>query len=87
MEFRILVFVGVCSVAWVYAQDPEDTGLTLVFEDDFLGDSLNSSIWCVADNYTHSTYSYNGTGPLPSELQLYTKDEVYVENGMTTSNL
>ena len=46
----------------------------LTFADEF--DTLNLTTWSVADNYTH-TWPYSGT----SELQLYTKDEVFVENG------
>eukprot|EP00041_Stephanoeca_diplocostata_P021410 m.498746 g.498746 ORF g.498746 m.498746 type:complete len:370 (+) comp21822_c0_seq55:96-1205(+) len=80
MESRFLglALAFVCISVCAHAQNDD---MILVFEDDFQGDRLNTSVWCVADNYTHSTYEYNGTGPLPSELQLYTKDEVYVENG------
>jgi len=47
----------------------------LVFFDDF--DHLNTSVWSVADNFTHSSYELSKG----SELQLYTKDNVYIERG------
>jgi hypothetical protein len=43
----------------------------LTFEDDFDGDAVNASRWNVADNMRHGG----------EELQLYMKDEVYVEKG------
>ena len=43
----------------------------LTFEDEFDGEALNTSRWNVADNMTHG----------PEELQLYVKDEVYLEKG------
>jgi len=51
------------------------TGWQLAFFDNF--DTLNTSVWHVADNFTHSSYEY-AEG---SELQLYTKDNVYIEQG------
>lgn len=50
-------------------------GWTLTFIDNF--DSLNTSVWSAADNFTHSSYPLTPT----AELQLYTRDNVYVEDG------
>lgn len=46
----------------------------LIFEDEF--ETLNHTTWAVADNFTH-TWPYSGR----DELQLYTKDEVFIQNG------
>jgi len=57
------LFVVACS-------SPTPDKWDLVFVDDF--DTLNSSTWSVADNYSHTTVDH--------ELQLYTKDNVYIDN-------
>lgn len=44
---------------------------TTVFYDDFSGPSLNATLWNVASNKTHGS----------QELELYLKDDVYLENG------
>jgi beta-glucanase (GH16 family) len=43
----------------------------LTFEEEFEGEALNASRWNVADQMRHGD----------EELQLYVKDEVYLENG------
>ena len=55
----------------VAAAEASQSDWTLTFEDNFDGDTLNSSRWNVANNMTH--------GPL--ELQLYVSEEVYLEEG------
>ena len=43
----------------------------LTFSDEFSGTALNTSIWTVADNYTHTS----------TELQLYVESAVCVADG------
>ena len=54
-------------------------GWTLTFEDDF--DALDENVWTPADNFTHSSYYFVPGMPYPTELQLYTRDSAFVENG------
>ena len=51
-----------------------DAAWKLTFEDEF--DTLDLSTWSVKDGYTHTWPDTDTT-----ELQLYVKDEVFVENG------
>ena len=61
------------ETAWVHEpyQAPSPLEWTLVFEDDFTGSELNSSVWTVANNTIHGH----------DELQVYVDDEVSLANG------
>jgi len=69
MTFQIVLvsfFLAFCTPVYAW---------TLTFFDDF--DIFNKSIWSPADNFTHSSYNLTKG----CELQLYTKNNVYVQNG------
>ena len=67
----VVLAVLLASAAASAAAAAASSEWKLTFEDEFDGEALNTSRWNVADNMTHG----------PEELQLYVKDEVYLEKG------
>ena len=82
MFVRLFALLAIACVSRAFAGGSVvvDDGWVLTFEDDF--SYFNASIWTAQDNYTHSTYAFTPGDPFPTELQLYTKDSVYVKDGM-----
>ncbi len=64
-----LALAALFAIASFAAAAPAEWRLT--FEEEFEGEVLNASRWNVADQMRHGD----------EELQLYVKDEVYLENG------
>eukprot|EP01102_Stenamoeba_stenopodia_P002161 TRINITY_DN11938_c0_g1_i1.p1 TRINITY_DN11938_c0_g1~~TRINITY_DN11938_c0_g1_i1.p1 ORF type:complete len:297 (-),score=69.76 TRINITY_DN11938_c0_g1_i1:124-1014(-) len=63
--------LAVSSSHSMSAPPPNNGSWVLVFEDDFTGSELNSSVWNIQNFTIHGT----------TELEIYMADQVYLENG------